>query len=240
MGEEQVFQNPSKKWYKTPVGILILLILWPFSLTYWIWKRNWNQQTRIGIIAGFWIFLAVIGATQNSYQAGFKEGKRAATTTSSPTLIILPSPTTLSTPTPTSEPTTNLQADPQEYLEYSTEMQSFFTDTNKANTELAELMGKYPYLTTEDVINLAKDTVILEMAHDRVSKILPPPELKSTHQKYIRAYKIIKDSMPILRDAFDNNDDTLFKQSTEKVIEASNLISQANDELNTFTKSLSK
>lgn len=72
MGEEQVSQNPPKKWYKTPVGILILLILWPFSLTYWIWKRDWRQQTKIGVIAGIWIFFAVIGATR---QTGYKAGK---------------------------------------------------------------------------------------------------------------------------------------------------------------------
>ena len=58
--------NEAKKeqWYKTWWGIIILILLWPFSLSYYIWtKKTWSRNLRIGLIAliiivvlyGFWV-----------------------------------------------------------------------------------------------------------------------------------------------------------------------------------------
>lgn len=107
MSEDQASPIAEKQWYKTPVGKLILLILWPFSLTYWVWKKNWNQQTKIGVIAGIWIFLTVIGATrQTGYKAPKEPLKNDNTLSTSPSFG-LPKTTTAAEVTlkPTEIPT---------------------------------------------------------------------------------------------------------------------------------------
>lgn len=49
-----------KKWYKTWWGIILLVLFWPFSLTYWVWKQKWQLWTRIVVIALIWIFFFAI------------------------------------------------------------------------------------------------------------------------------------------------------------------------------------
>lgn len=97
-----------KPWHKTWWGFLLLFCLWPFSLTYWIWKRNWQSKTRIFLITFLWIFLISIMASNRSFQKGYQAQKEKQinssltnyaseniipTATLQPTLEILPSPT---------------------------------------------------------------------------------------------------------------------------------------------------
>lgn len=82
-----------KPWYKNWWGILlIVLFLWPFFLTYWVWKKKWNIKVRAGLIAAFWLFVLVILASsgsksgQQSLQEGYKAGKEIVSN-STPTSI---------------------------------------------------------------------------------------------------------------------------------------------------------
>ncbi|MBI5452785.1 hypothetical protein HY945_04960 [Candidatus Gottesmanbacteria bacterium] len=59
--------STKKPLYKTGWGILTILIFWPFSLSYWIWKRNWNIKTKIGILVVIWLIVIVVGS-------GFQHG----------------------------------------------------------------------------------------------------------------------------------------------------------------------
>jgi len=47
---EETTQTEKVQWHKTWWGWLILLAFFPISLSYWIWKRNWNKKVRIGLI----------------------------------------------------------------------------------------------------------------------------------------------------------------------------------------------
>lgn len=90
----------NKPWYKKWWGILaIVLFLWPFLLTYWIWKKKWNIKVRIGLIAVFWIFGLIILASsgsksgKQSLQEGYKADKDiVSNSTPTPTLTPESSP----------------------------------------------------------------------------------------------------------------------------------------------------
>ena len=49
-----------KNWYKTWWGILLILGLWPFFLSCWIWKRNWNLWVRVSVVALLWVLILAI------------------------------------------------------------------------------------------------------------------------------------------------------------------------------------
>lgn len=60
----------SKPFYKTWWGIILLFIFWPFSLTYWIWKKNWNLKLRLGLLIPFWFFIILVGLAKPQEQSG--------------------------------------------------------------------------------------------------------------------------------------------------------------------------
>ncbi len=117
MGEEQDSQNPTKKWYKTPWGMLILLVLWPFTLSYYVWKSNITIWAKVLLILVIWIFsFGIVGnyspennkkSIQEAYKKGYEEGKAAVLGTnlnpSSP--IPMPTSTPVQTPTQSTTPT---------------------------------------------------------------------------------------------------------------------------------------
>ncbi|MBI4990725.1 hypothetical protein HZB96_01370 [Candidatus Gottesmanbacteria bacterium] len=247
---------PAKKpWYKTRWGILAILALWPFSLSYWIWKRDWSQNKRIGFIAGLWIFIFFVASFQlastSSYQQGYQAGREAAMSIGSvqkalpptaiptfalPTITLIPTVQTEATPTITSTPTVittkrKLKENPSVYLYYSTSMKEIFTEQSEASTELGNGLSKWPDLTDREIIALAANTVVLEQSYDKAVTITAPIELRATHQKYIKSYKLIKDAMPILRDGLDNNDGSLVTQASSKITQSGKLTKEANQEL---------
>lgn len=107
--EEKTPEKVSKGWSKTPLGILILLAFWPFSLSWWIWKRNWNLILKLGILLILWVIILSIGYAREDTRKAFKEGFEAgqgkvpeSSPTPAPTQrpVITPRPTATSTPAP--------------------------------------------------------------------------------------------------------------------------------------------
>ena len=109
----------SKPWYKTWWGIVILIMFWPFSLTYYLWSRKWNKAIKIALIVLLWVFtISVFSASSNSqsqkaFQEGYNSGGDSATkvttspdpakATSEALTAIVPSPSILlSVPQPLS------------------------------------------------------------------------------------------------------------------------------------------
>lgn len=72
-------------WFKTWWGILILILFWPFSLTYYLWSRKWNRAIKIVLIILLWVFtISVFSASSNSqsqqaFQEGYNSGKSSET-----------------------------------------------------------------------------------------------------------------------------------------------------------------
>lgn len=55
-----------KKWYKTWWGLIIVLCFFPFSISYWLLKRDWNVLLRIGAVIFFW-FVFLLFVSVDSY-----------------------------------------------------------------------------------------------------------------------------------------------------------------------------
>jgi|GEM_PF-6696310 len=56
MGQFFKSEKSKKQWHKTWWGLLILLCFFPFTISYWLWKRNWNILLKLGVIGFFWMF----------------------------------------------------------------------------------------------------------------------------------------------------------------------------------------
>ncbi len=61
---DQETHSRKKSFFKTKWGILVAILFFPFFLTYWVWKQNWNPKVKYGIIGGFWLF-GIAGAMMN-------------------------------------------------------------------------------------------------------------------------------------------------------------------------------
>jgi len=110
-------KKENKKWYKTWWGILILICLLPITLSYIVWKRNWDIKLKVVIIGIIWvIYLALVfssnyqkkTAFNEGYKAGLEEAKKSQS--ESPKVIISPSPAVVTSqdsvvePSPISSP----------------------------------------------------------------------------------------------------------------------------------------
>lgn len=81
----------NKPWYKKWWGILtIILFLWPFFLTYWIWKKKWNIKLRVVLISVFWLFILIIGISSN--QSNYEPSKISIKQVDNPTQQPTPTP----------------------------------------------------------------------------------------------------------------------------------------------------
>jgi hypothetical protein len=153
-------KQTKRKWYKTWWGVILILCLWPFFLSYWIWKRNWDTKVKYALIGGLWLFIFVNVGNISSYQAGYDRAKKEAEQINKPTLTVTtqPSPTTQpiipsatkatqtlqTTPLPTTKPTQVLSKSPT-----TAPNQSY--DKNKGNNYIA---AKYAQ-NILDVVNNA-------------------------------------------------------------------------------------
>lgn len=68
---EQIEENSKKSiWYKTWWGVLLVLCIWPFFLTWYVWKKtNWSQKNKwiaTGVIALVFIIFASSGDSSST------------------------------------------------------------------------------------------------------------------------------------------------------------------------------
>lgn len=55
-----------KKWYKTWWGVILLILFWPFSISYWIWKQKWHLRTRLIVLGLLWVAIFIIGHSDSN------------------------------------------------------------------------------------------------------------------------------------------------------------------------------
>lgn len=73
-------ENKTKKvFWKTPLGIFVVIFFFPFFLTYWAYRQNWNPKLKWGLIGGFWLLVVISGVT-NSVQKPSAVTKQESTT----------------------------------------------------------------------------------------------------------------------------------------------------------------
>lgn len=84
-----------KIWYRSWWGILILVLLWPISLSYWIAKQKWNFGIKVILIS----FIVIIYIASWGIVASDKQSVVTPTTTSTEIIYNTPYPTKAVTPT---------------------------------------------------------------------------------------------------------------------------------------------
>lgn len=132
----------------------------------------------------------------------------------------------------------HLKEDPYRYVEYGAKMRVILKEHAEANFGVADTVVNWPYLTTEEIVSLAVNTVILEETYDRALALDPPEELIPIHQKYLEAHRLIKGAMPVLRKGLDEADETLINTATDRITQSSQIMEDATQELNSFVDSL--
>lgn len=96
-----------KPWYKKWWGILVLILFWPFSLSYFLWHKKWNLKIRLGFLAALWVFVFSLIATrsggnsQKAYTEGYQTGQNIAKSTNQPNPTQRPKQEPISTSSPT-------------------------------------------------------------------------------------------------------------------------------------------
>lgn len=230
MDTEQSSSPVKKPFFKTKWGIVLLVLFFPFTLTYLVIKSNWNPVAKLAVIVLMWALIFVVGMqdSSSSFQEGFEAGKQV-------------SQGSQATPTPTKpeeKKNVNLKEDPENYQNYADTMGELFQNQVDASNTVAQLLQKYPNLTNSEVIKLAAATVVLEGMYEEARKVDAPQELEGIHAQYLASYKLMEDAMPLLRDGLDNQSTSLINQATAKINEAVEIQGKANKELEAFVASV--
>ncbi len=186
MEKEKLNQKSKKKWYKTWWGILLLLIFWPFSLSFFLWRRKWNLWVRIGLVSFFWIFLLLflVGLSSEKGQKSFQEGHQAGKETAMKSQSS-PSPSSIQTaknaPTPSPKPSQR----PEPILESAPKLTPTPTSERKivkGNTPKGlELYEKVEDLHKQGVV---KGELYIEFESDAVVDVNPEAQAVQLGLKY--------------------------------------------------------
>lgn len=93
--------QPSKKsFWKTPLGILVAIFFFPFFLTYWVYKQNWNPKVKWGLIIGFWLLVVISGASNSAQQQRAVTKQAGTASAAQPTSEVATKPVQNISPSP--------------------------------------------------------------------------------------------------------------------------------------------
>ena len=100
---------------------------------------------------------------------------------------------------------------------YVTELRTINDDTAAAYNELNGINDKYPNFTDADLDTIDKDTVTIENAYDRLSKLDVPSDYQEINGLYKSGLQDFKEAMPIYRKAVRNKDNNELKKAVDLV-----------------------
>lgn len=104
----KISMSKDSKWYKSWWGILILILFWPVSLSYFVWNQKFSVRIKAGIIIAIWlVFVYTVSLTRsstssiNEQDSPVNNSQLAATTGTAHTKVENPtSPVTSGKPQP--------------------------------------------------------------------------------------------------------------------------------------------
>lgn len=180
-------------------------------------QYNINEKFLIKflIVLGVIFFILIIIVIRNPSDGGKKSSE----------------PQPQSSEQPISNQTTQQSKEALEITEYASKMGEIANDLSKSSYALANSMSIFPYWSEEEIILIAMHTVILEGLYDRAKKVVLPQKFSLVHQKYLSAFKLFRDAMPIMRTGIDNLNSVLIDKSTNMFLQATTIMEQANVEL---------
>lgn len=136
------------------------------------------------------------------------------------------------TPSQTQQVTVTKQKSANDYSPavYFNKIIVVFEDVTNSIEALKLLESYRRYWKNEDVIEVAKHTLVIEKSYERVKDIAPPKDLVTTHQEVLQVFKLFKDSMPIYRTAMDKSDSQLYSQSMNMILKAVDKLTEITDQ----------
>lgn len=217
-------QTTKSNWRKTPWGILLILVLWPIFLTYWIWKRDWNEKIKVGLIAFIWFFVLTVIFAYGFYQAGYNTEKKTImqknihvlniSPTSSPTLTVSVTQSLIISLIPT--PTINLLTVPSIIPSPSVTL----TITPIATVPVVEI-PKYQIIFSED-IGAGENYMIL----------IPPEKSSVDYAKNVALDVKSKCNKPCNVDVYDDQKALKLQMTYDKMSSSFNTTQAQFDEWN--------
>ena len=122
----------------TVLKFLLILMVWPFYLSYWFWKTDkvtLSKKARVGVIAAGWILLMVLlpsggGKETEQMPSPTEQPLISSTSTPEPTAEPTAEPAAEPTPEPTPEPTVEPSPAPTEQAPQEEKVQMVWIPTN--------------------------------------------------------------------------------------------------------------
>lgn len=103
---------------------------------------------------------------------------------------------------------------------YFNQVVEVYANVADAISEMQFVESYWPNWSNSDVVELAKQTMIIETSYAKVASITPPNDLTSVHQEVLSAFMLFRDAMPIYRKAIDSRDTALRTESMNMVLRA--------------------
>ena len=104
---------------------------------------------------------------------------------------------------------------------YFNQVVSIYEDVTEAVVAIDYLESYMKYWSNSDVVEITKQTLIIENSYAKINNIVPPNDLISIHQEVLQAFGLLRDSMPIYRKAIDSRNSQLRTQSMNMILKAS-------------------
>lgn len=122
-----------KKWW----GVLVILLLLPFFLTYYIWKKqNWTVKKKLFVIVGMWLAFFVLGALAPDSKTPTQSATRQMETTQPATVTQTP----VTSETKTNPGSTKRASTPEAEALYK-QIEDLYTDGAVKGKLFAEFEG---------------------------------------------------------------------------------------------------
>lgn len=128
-------------------------------------------------------------------------------------------------------PLKTVSEESQKIDEYSQKFISINTRTSEVMFERAELMDRWLDWTASDVIKFAATGITIGDLYDEAVEIVPPPVFNSVHQKWVKAIKLNKQSVPLINKGIDNMDAGLLNEGNRLLLEGIDLLGEVTVEI---------
>jgi hypothetical protein len=103
-------------------------------------------------------------------------------------------------------------------------------------TELAGLMANPQLGDDEWTLNVATQLAIIRLLYDEAIEVTPPSSMANIHQKYVQAMSHYEAATHLIAQGIDELDPSLIDQATEELLRGGQLINEATQLIDEFTR----
>lgn len=226
----------SKFWKEGWWQKILLIVLYPITLTYIIYqKKSWSLPKRVILILLFWLLTIVIGLSDETSdtQPQVNTAQNAVNKTATETTPIKEEqPKEELEDEVTENRTDELQEQRETYL---LEMAEIAGSHSEALSIFSDILANEPEKILYDDntrTRLAAQMTLIRLSFKDAEKIVPPEEFKEIHNTILLGYKKHSEAMDYVTKGIDNYDVDALNKSRELLDEGTVYIVKATSMLN--------